>query len=408
VQRYRNIPNSFIQIDLSLYIHEQDITRFTLANQNRFPFDVSFLVDQLSIYPKAKGKLPSFTAVYALFTPRSYEQSSAEQIALFKSSLYTGSCLLDLSGGLGVDDWAFAKTFDRVDSIDIDDQLNKIVRENYRKLKVANITRVDADAYDFVRENMNRYDCVYLDADRRVQESRTYALADTEPNILNLKNDLFKITDKILLKVSPMLDIEALTKELKQVKQYWILSLKNEVKEILVELGKELGQQILIHAVDIDDEETKVFSGVREKGNEPRLSYGSAGHYFYEPSLALIKSGLASRYFVAHQINQLAINSVYGVSDFYKFDFFGRAFEVVFQGVFSKSKLSVYLKNNQIDKANIAKRNFRMEVSDIRKQFGIKDGGDEYLFFTEDAQKQKVFFHCRKVVSEPVIMAKQK
>jgi hypothetical protein len=395
-QRYRNIPNSFIDFDISLYLHEEDITRFTLLHQNTFHFHISFLVDQLNLYPKAAVKLPSFTKVYAHFTPRAYEQSSAEKIALFKSSLFSGKLLLDLSGGLGVDDWAFARTFDQVDSIDIDDQLNKLVRKNFEKLGVANINRMDADAYDFVRANNTRYDCIYIDADRRIQESRSYALSETEPNILALKDDLFRKTERVLLKVSPMLDLEAVAKELGVVNQFWVISLKNEVKEVLVELRPQPASSILVTAVDIDDSGEHVYSGYRHR--ELTNNFAQEGPYFYEPALALIKSGLAPQYLQELHILQMAPNSIYGLSDFWVQDFFGRRFQVVFQGVFSKSKLSAYLKTNNLFKANIAKRNFKMEVAAIRKQFGLKDGGEDYLFFTENAVQEKLFFHCRKKV----------
>lgn len=394
VQRYRNIPNSFIEFDISPYIHEQDITRFTLLNNDRFPFDISLLADQLAIYPKANIKLPSFTSVYAHFTPRSYEQSSSEEIALFKSGLISGKRILDLSGGLGVDDWAFAKRFEQVDSVDIDDQLNKIVRQNFNKLGVNNINRIDGDAYHIVDSVTSTYDWVYIDADRRVGANRGHALADTEPNILKLKDKIFSFTDHVLLKVSPMLDLHALVAELQTVKQIWVLALKNEVKEILVELSAHQNEQVLVHAVDIDTKMNQFEGNLAAFLN---TVYHDTGNYFYEPSLALIKAGLASEYLNNKGIQQIAPNSIYGVSEQVIPDFFGRSFNVIGQGEFSKSKFATYQKGHQISKANIAKRNFKMEVDEIRKQFKIKDGGEEYLFFTENAGKGKLFFHCVKM-----------
>ncbi len=392
-QRYRNIPNSFIDFDISPYLQEQDITRFTLQYQREFPFDIALLADQLAIYPKAKVKLPSFTGVYAQFTPRSYEQSSAEAIAVYKAGLIKGERLLDLSAGLGVDDWAFSRSFTSVDAVDLDAELNKIVRKNYEKLGVTNITRYDADAYDFVKTIKGRYDWIYMDADRRVEGNRTYALADTEPNIMVLKNQLFSFTDHVLLKVSPMLDLSALVNELQTVRQMWVLALKNEVKEILIELSAEKNETIQVNAVDLDNiiHEYKGVFGTRSE-----QSFSDTGSYFYEPSLALIKAGLAAGYLQQNKISQVAVNSLYGVSETPVDNFFGRKFNVIHQGEFSKSKFSAYLKETNINKANIAKRNFKMEVDEIRKQFKVKDGGEEYFFFTENAAKGKIFFHCVK------------
>jgi hypothetical protein len=58
--------------------------------------------------------------------------------------------------------------------------------------------------------------------------------------------------------------------------------------------------------------------------------------------------------------------------------------------------LKTYLANNNITKANIAKRNFPMEVTEIKKLTGLKDGGEQYLFFTTDEQGEKRVFHVGK------------
>jgi protein-L-isoaspartate O-methyltransferase len=401
-QIYRNIPNSFLDFDISSFVHDQNTAKFTFSNQNRFPFDIALLADQLAIYPKAKFKLPSFTKVFAQFTPQSFEQSSSERIACYKASLINGHTLLDLCGGLGVDDWAFSRSFSQVDSLDINAQLNKLVRKNFEKLGVENILRMDGDAYDFIKGNSEKYDWVYLDADRRVGANRAFSLAQTEPNILKVKDPLFAFTNRILLKVSPMMDLQLLVEELESVVQIWVLTSKNEVKEVLVELGQKRAADIQVHAVNLDDFEAQLFDGPLMNGIKP--NYGYAGDYFYEPALALIKSGLASSYLEKFKITQLAINSIYGVGPSWIPDFFGRGFKVLHAEVFSKSKCAEYLRQHQIMKSNIARRNFKMDVEEIRKQFGLKDGGDVYLFFTENHLGEKMFFHCVKVQNQHLLI----
>lgn len=48
-------------------------------------------------------------------------------------------------------------------------------------------------------------------------------------------------------------------------------------------------------------------------------------------------------------------------------------------------------------KANITTRNFHESVAGIRKKTGLKEGGDDYLFFTTDLQDKAVVIHCKKV-----------
>jgi hypothetical protein len=398
LQKYKNIPETFIYFDIEPFVIEyigQDISKLTLKLSQKFEFDFGYLADQLAIYPKAKIKLPSFSACYALFTPQSFEQSSSEHLALFKASLFSGRQLLDLTGGLGVDDWAFAKNFQKVVSVDIDYHLNKIVRRNFEKLGVSNVERLDDDAYVFVDKNVDMYDVIYVDSDRRSSEKRTHGLAYTEPDILRLKERLFQFTEHILLKVSPMLDLHAILNELKEVAEIWVVSSKNEVKEILIHLTPHPPLTPVFHAVEVDSNSRIIYSRQYDEIVAPK-QYANDGLWFYEPSLTLIKSGLASVYMQEKGISQVAQHSIYGVSDVEVADFFGRRFHLYESFEFSKSHLKGYLSNNEITKANIAKRNFPMEVDEIRKLTRLKDGGEDYFFFTRDAEDKKLVFHCRR------------
>jgi len=58
--------------------------------------------------------------------------------------------------------------------------------------------------------------------------------------------------------------------------------------------------------------------------------------------------------------------------------------------------LKKYLKEKNIEKANVAKRDFPLQVEDIRKKFKLKDGGNDYLFFSKGATAELLFFHCLK------------
>ena len=49
-----------------------------------------------------------------------------------------------------------------------------------------------------------------------------------------------------------------------------------------------------------------------------------------------------------------------------------------------------------IDKANIAVRNFPMSVADLRKRLKLKDGGDIYLFATTTAEGERIVLRCSK------------
>jgi hypothetical protein len=75
----------------------------------------------------------------------------------------------------------------------------------------------------------------------------------------------------------------------------------------------------------------------------------------------------------------------------------GRAFEIIQIIDFSKAKVKDYLERCVIKNANVSKKNFPIEVDEIKKIFKLKDGGEEYLFFSTNEKGLKVMFHCKKI-----------
>lgn len=353
------------------------------------------LAEQLTVYKKAFSKLPIFAENYCFFTKKSYEQSSSERTAVYKSTLFSGKTLLDLSAGLGVDDWAFSKTFGSVISIDNDMALNELVRINFEKLGITNVIRIDADAYDFIKTG-SVYDLIYIDADRRISAKKTITLESSEPDILKILPRLFELSESILIKLSPLIDITYLLKTLPGIKDIRVVSVSNEVKEVLVLLNKSWRVKTEIHAVELAVNETvKSFSS--SAGTQTKVNVSDKGKYFYEPSASIIKAGLVNEYAAVNGLNAVSKNSVFLTGNVEIKDFMGRQFMIIAQMQFGKSTLKKYLKDRNITSANISCRNFPVKEEGIKKAFGLNDGGEEYLFFTTGIGMKKLFYHGRKL-----------
>jgi len=97
---------------------------------------------------KARTKLPSFYSAEAVIPTLAYEQSSSEECALRKR--LSGRSILDLTCGLGVDAFALSKSFERVVTIERNEALAAIARENFKRLGADNIEVVCSSAEDFV------------------------------------------------------------------------------------------------------------------------------------------------------------------------------------------------------------------------------------------------------------------
>lgn len=372
---------------------------FQLALSPDFKQDIrkKAYLQQLRIYQKALYKLPLFVEKFCLFTGKSYEQSSSEATALFKSGIFRCDKLLDISGGLGVDDWAFANAGATVDSVDPDTELNEFATYNFELLGVAHrITRYSTTAERFLESNSRYFDGIYCDADRRTSGTRSIDLSDALPDVVKLMPVLFSFTDKVLIKASPMADITACCRQLKHVEKVYVVEWNAEVKELLFLLTKDFIGQHITEAVSIDLTGRKLHSLSTSASphdpieNETTTEYS----YFVEPSPAIIKAGLVDSLASTCRLQKVGKTSAYLLGVNCPDNFWGRVFRVKKRMRFQATEFSRYLISLGITQANVAKRDFPLNVVELRKKFKLKDGGDDYLFFTTNSSGEKEVYHC--------------
>jgi len=203
-----------------------------------------------------------------------------------------------------------------------------------------------------------------------------------------------KYRHKVLLKLSPLVDITYLIKTLKWVKQIRVISLEGETKEITALMQRGSISKPKVLAVDITSNgQIRQFPPASNAVSPP--VWGRAGTFLLEPASCLIKSGLVSKYAEYLKISPPYKNSILLFSEHTPGDFMGRVFTIRSEMEFSKSALKKYLAANAITKANITCRNFPVKPEELKKTLGLSDGGDDYFFFTVLGGKKK-FFHCAK------------
>lgn len=360
-----------------------------------------YLAEQLKLYPKAKYKLPTFTNSSCWFTGKSYEQCSSEASAKLKSILFKGGKLLDLSGGLGVDDYFFSESFKEVIGLDPDEQLNMLVRANYEKLGKKNITRITKTAEDYLQENKNNFSLIYLDADRRAGAHKSKLLETGSPDFFTLKDQLLECSDLILLKLSPMIDLDYCIEQIPFLKQIFVVSVESEVKEVLCLIEKSYQLEVKISNYFLDKNgEILASLELENPVRKSKFTFEKPTHetIFFEASAGLIKSGLDKFYASQKSLSPIHPNGYYytGANDFPE-PAYGRWFQIISKQVFSKSEFKKYLQTQKIEKANISARDFGMGSEEIKKSFGLKDGSDDYFFFGKDERNNKVFIHAQKI-----------
>lgn len=359
------------------------------------PFEgisVQELIQLVEGYRKSKRKLPSWYQLNSVYFPPklNLEQTSSEITAKYKSTLVKGTSVADISGGFGVDSFYFSKVFKEVSHVERNSRLSDMVAHNFKELEANNIECHSQDGLDFISNK--RFDLIYIDPSRRHHtKGKVFFLNDCEPNVPMNLDMFFECADILMVKTSPMLDLAVGLEELKMVKAVHIVSVNNEVKELLWILERGYSEPPEIHTVNLKGVEKQHFTF--QYGIEGNYHLSAPQAYLYEPNASIMKSGGFN--VLAEQLSLSKLhNNTHLFTSNIVFDFPGRAFEVLKTIDFKKSEVAKL----DIKKANVATRNFPLNVREIRKRFKIADGGHSYLFFvTISSPEKRIVIICRKI-----------
>ena len=191
---------------------------------------------------KLDAKVPSWAGV-EIEVPRAvnFQQCSSEGTARYKAGLLPcGGRVADLTGGLGVDGWAFSLRSSRVWFNERDAALLDAVRGNFGALGLENVEfhgfDISPEASDW-KESLAAFgpDAVYLDPARRDAAGRkVFLLEECSPDAVALMPFLLTVSPLVMVKVSPMADITMLRRRLEPyLDEIHVIGSGGECKELL-------------------------------------------------------------------------------------------------------------------------------------------------------------------------------
>lgn len=392
----RHILSSEVQSFIRQHAHE-NASGIALKKSPFEQVSSSELAQQVNGWQKVSTKIREWLEQgKALYFPEklNLEQCSSARTGKFKASLLSpDSTVLDLTGGFGVDSYYFAQRAKKVTHCEINPELSQIVAHNLSELGADNVQFYTGDGISFLASSDERYDYIYADPSRRVKNQKVFRLEDCEPNILAYQSLFFEHSDTLLTKLAPLLDISGALNILSHVKDVYVISIENDCKELLFAQEKSFHGIPSIHAVRLSADEPQIFSFtyIQEKEAVPVL--GEPANFLYDPDVAINKAGAFKSITTAFGLQKLHQHSHLYTSDNLIAEFPGRIFQI--QQVVP---FSVFKKNVDITKANIISKNFPLKVEDLRKKFKIKDGGEDYLYFTTLFNGTHVVVYGRRVV----------
>jgi len=349
------------------------------------------LIIQLEGKIKAKDKLPTWFKLNSIYYPPkiNLEQTSSEATANYKSELVLGKTLVDLTGGFGVDTYFFSKKVKQVSYYETNQQLYKIASHNFAQLG-QNINCYNEDGITAIVEK--KFDIIYIDPSRRNEnKGKVFFLSDCAPNVISHMDYLLDRCEILMIKTSPMLDISVGLSELKHISEIHVVSINNDVKELLWIINKKSTDNLKLNTINIKDQSSEKFQSYIDQHKTLNFSYPKK--YLYEPNAAIMKSGLFEALAEEYKLEKLEANSHLFTGDSIV-EFPGRRFEIYKIIPYTKPEIKKEIVGI---KANITTRNFPESVSTLKAKWKIKDGGDKYLFFTTNKDKKKVILKCIKI-----------
>lgn len=374
---------------------------------------IAIAVSHIASQRKAQNKLGGFdnslrpTIIYPEIA---LEQCSSAQTALFHAELLShkvnkpGATVLDMTCGLGIDTMAFALKGLEVTAVELNPVQAEIACFNFQNR--SNITVLNADSTEFLANCGRHFDVIFIDPARRdVSGRRVYGIKDCVPD-LTLLLPLIKEKSRFLLaKLSPMLDISEILRELPGIDELYVVGTKGECKELLIALNCEdkgkndmIDVTIIVRDFDYPDSDFRyTLAEERNLCGTSHYAVPKQGDVLMIPSASLMKTNAYNCIAQRYGARQLSNHSHLFVADRPVKDFIGKQYRVDTVIPWSSAEIKRLAKARL--EADITVRNFPMTASEIARRLKILPSSNNRLFATTTCSGEKILIFCTKALT---------
>lgn len=333
--------------------------------------------DKFSKYLPMYGRMAAETpGVHPQWFPSalSVEQASSASVAAFHASLVErGSRVLDMTMGLGSDAAAIAVIDGaQVTAIERDSRLCRFAELNYGDIKGLRV--INADSVDWLRSTSEMFDYIFIDPARRDGAgNRVYNIHDCTPDVAELLPLMLGHAPKIIIKLSPMLDISATITDLEYVDRVCIVEERGEVRELLVVIDKNVAYDVddtPIETVSVDSSFT--FTRNEEAAAVERYDIPKTGEYLYEPSPAMMKAAPFKLLCERFDVGALHPNTHLYVSPRKLDGFPGKRYMIDAVIPYASKYIKRFTK--EYPSASVSVRNFPIAAAALKAKLKLKEG----------------------------------
>ena len=356
-----------------------------------------WFLQQIEGRERTADKLPTFASIPDWWYPvrLSCEQCSSELTARYKASLLSPLALgegkeerfLDLTGGYGVDTYFLSEQFIHTDYVEQNEELCRIAAHNFALSQKSKVERQklsiaihNTTAEDFLLSSPcgeAGWGLIFLDPARRDSHgSKVFRIEDCTPNVVELLPTLLAHSKRLLIKLSPMLDLTQAVTCLSQVNwDIHIVAIKNEVKEVLL-LSGGTGQITTIDLAQKD--QAFVFTREEEQHCGLDIRDGKLANYLYEPNAAILKAGAYKLVAQRFGLHKLDVNTHLYTSRQFIENFPGRVWRIT--------------EKQNLKQANVLTRNYPLTPEQLKKKLHLRDGGTAFVIGCRVAGKPTLMY----------------
>lgn len=317
--------------------------------------------------------------------------------------------IADLTGGLGVDSWAFSEVAEKVLYNEMNPALAAAARHNFKALGVTNIFIKNSEATpDSIKGIFGdfRPDVIFLDPARRDSAGKkVFLLEDCSPDVLKMLPELFRISRFVFLKLSPMADITMAVERLDRtyeeylekasgkgwngqwVREVHVVASGGECKELLILLDREWSEGYSLTC----REDGKTLTFKPEEITKAKASYPDStfARIIFEPGKSLTKAGVFNAICERFGLVKLArFTHLYTISEPLSdseleqrtapLKDFGKVFYV--KEILPLNKASMKDVGKRYPHSEVSAKNIPMSSDELRTRLKVKSGDDAHIF----------------------------
>lgn len=341
-------------------------------------------------------------------SPTTRNQSVTEPAEVTIGTRKTGR-IADLTGGLGVDSWAFSEVAEEVLYNEMNPALAAAARHNFKALGVTNIFIKNSEATsDSLKDIFGdfRPDVIFLDPARRNSAGKkVFLLEDCSPDVLKILPELFGISRFVLLKLSPMADITMAVERLDRtyeeylekasgkgwngqwVREVHVVASGGECKELLILLDGEWNEGYSLTC----REDGKTLTFKPEEITKAKAGYPDStfARIIFEPGKSLTKAGVSNAICERFGLVKLArFTHLYTISEPLSdseseqrtapLKDFGKVFYV--KEILPLNKSSMKDVGKRYPHSEVSAKNIPMSSDELRTRLKVKSGDDAHIF----------------------------